>query len=262
VLDGVLNVVFYIPLGAAAFLALQRGAIAFTAAVVFGTLVSFSVEWVQLSIPTRFGNLTDLFCNSVGTLVGVTGAMIASSRSVAPRLRALHAPGILLVGLWTLWQASALLLHRSWSITDAGHEMVGLLLLVVLAARRRFPAKRFLLISMALWIWLVAEGLRPMNFEGPAQPFGWLPFESWFVGAPEAYYGTFFMKLFFYTAILWVERKAGMGWIRALLAPGAILFATELAQRYLPGRTPEITDVVLLGAGAMLLQLADSLGGI
>ena len=35
------------------------------------------------------------------------------------------------------------------------------------------------------------------------------------------------------------------------------LFAGELAQCYLPGRTPEITDVFLLGAGAVLLKLAE-----
>jgi VanZ family protein len=45
-----------------------------------------------------------------------------------------------------------------------------------------------------------------------------------------------------------------------VLVPGAILFGSELAQRYLPGRTPEITDVVMLGAGAVLIHLAEPLG--
>jgi VanZ family protein len=56
---------------------------------------------------------------------------------------------------------------------------------------------------------------------------------------------------------LWVERSAGARWIWALAAPGTILFAGELAQRYLPGRTPELTDLVLLTAGAVLLNLAE-----
>ena len=41
------------------------------------------------------------------------------------------------------------------------------------------------------------------------------------------------------------------------MAPGVILFAGELAQCYLPGRTPEITDVILLAAGAVLLKVAE-----
>jgi hypothetical protein len=41
------------------------------------------------------------------------------------------------------------------------------------------------------------------------------------------------------------------------LPPGAILFAGELAPRYLPGGTPEITDLALLPAGRVLLCLAE-----
>jgi hypothetical protein len=104
---------------------------------------------------------------------------------------------------------------------------------------------------------LIADELRPFQFQGPPQQFWWLPFESWFQGAPESYYGIFFGKLFLYTAILWVERRAGIRWTWALAVPGAILFGGELAQRYLPGRTPEATDLVLLAAGAFLLHLAD-----
>lgn len=251
ILDAFLNIVFYMPLGAAAFLSFRRRAVGFTAAVVFGTLISFSVEWAQLFIPGRFGNLTDLTCNSLGTLVGSACAFIATLAPLASRLRVLHSPAILLLGLWALWQAF-MFLPRYGPAIDVSHELVGLLILALLATRRRFPIAAILLL-----IWLAADELRPFQFRGPAQPFWWLPFESWFAGALESYYGTFFGKLFFYTAILWAERSSGMRWIWALVGPGAILFAGELAQRYLPGRTPEITDVVLLLAGAVLLNLAE-----
>jgi VanZ family protein len=251
ILDAGLNLVFYIPLGAAAFLSLRRGAFAFVAAVAFGTLVSFTVEWTQLSIPTRFGNLTDLFCNSVGTLLGAALAFVATSPPVGLRLRALYSPGVLLLGLWAVWQAFTFL-PRYQSTFDIKHEIVGLLVLALLAARRQFRVAAVLLL-----IWLALDELRPFHFHGSAQQFWWLPFESWFVGAAESYYGIIFGKLFLYTAILWVERNTGMRWIWALAAPGAILLAGELAQRYLPGRTPEITDLALLAAGAVLLHLAE-----
>ncbi len=48
-----------------------------------------------------------------------------------------------------------------------------------------------------------------------------------------------------------------MRWIWALVAPGAILLAGELTQCYLPGRTPETTDLFLLAAGAVLLYLTE-----
>ena len=251
ILDAFLNVVFYIPLGAAAFLSFRRRAVGFIAALVFGALVSFTVEWAQLSIPGRFGNLTDLTCNSLGTLAGIAAAFIANTPPLASRTRVFHSPSILLLGLWALWQAFMFLPQYGPAI-DISHELVGLLILVLLAARRRFPVAAILLL-----IWLAVDELRPFQFRGPPQPFWWLPFESWFVGALESYYGTFFGKLFFYAAILWAERSSGMRWIWALVAPGAILFAGELTQCFLPGRTPETTDVVLLLAGAVLLNLAE-----
>jgi VanZ family protein len=252
-LDAVLNLVFYMPLGAAAFLSLRRGVVAFIAALAFGIVVSFTVEWLQLSIPTRFGNLTDLLSNSVGTLLGVIAALVATSPRLAWGWRVLHSSRVLLVGLWTIWQAFMFLLPRGRSSIDAGHEIVGLLVLALVATPRRVPATVPLLLA-----WLAFEELRPFRFQGPPQQFGWLPFASWFEGAPEAFYGTIFGKIFLYTAVLWTERKAGSRWIPALAAPATILLAGELAQRYLPGRTPEMTDVVLLGAGAVLLYLAES----
>ena len=96
ILDAVLNLVFYVPLGAAAFLSLRRRrGFAFLSAMAFGTFVSLAVEWAQLSIPTRFGNLTDLTCNSLGTLLGIVVALAATSYPLASRRRALHSPGVL-----------------------------------------------------------------------------------------------------------------------------------------------------------------------
>jgi VanZ family protein len=253
ILDAVLNLVFYMPLGAAAFLSLRRGAVAFIAAVAFGIVVSFTVEWLQLSIPTRFGNLTDLLSNSVGTLLGVAAALVATSPPLASGRRVLHSSRALLVGLWTIWQAFMFFLPRGRSSIDIGHEIAGLLVLALLATPRRVPAAVFLLLA-----WLAIDELRPFQFQGPPQQFGWLPFVAWFEGAPEAFYGTIFGKLFLYTAILWAERRVGIRWMWALAVPGAILFAGELAQRYLPGRTPETTDLVLLAGGAVLLSLTES----
>ncbi len=251
-LDAVLNVVFYIPLGASAFASLRRrSAVAFVAALALGTLVSFAVEQAQLSIPTRFGNLTDLFFNSLGTLLGAVLAFVATRPPFASRLRLLYSPGVLLLGLWAVWQAFTFL-PRYQSTFDIRHEIVGFLVLALLAVRRQFRVAAVLLL-----IWLALDELQPFHFHGPAQRFWWLPFESWFVGALESYYGIIFGKLFLYTAILWAERSAGMRWVWALAAPGAILFTCELAQRYLPGRTPEITDLILLAAGAVMLYLVE-----
>ena len=258
ILDAFLNVVFYMPLGAAAFVSLRPRlsdkrlvAGAAIGALAFGTLVSLAVELTQLSIPTRSGNLTDLVSDSAGTLLGIAVVIVATSPPLASRLRVLYSPSVLLLGLWAVWQAF-LFLPRYGPAIDVSHVIVGLVLLALGIFRWRNRAAVPLLL-----IWLVIEELRPFHFQSPPQPFWWLPFESWFVGAPDTYYGTFFGKLFLYTAILCVERTSGMRWIWAFVAPGAILAAGEFAQRYLPGRTPESTDLFLLAAGAVLLYLTE-----
>ncbi len=252
ILDAFLNVVFYMPLGAAAFVLLRRkGKMALVAALAFGTLVSFIVEWAQLWIPRRVSSWNDLLSNSAGTLLGAMVAFVISGPILAPRLRALNSPSVLLLGLWAVWQAFLFLPQFGPSI-DFSHEIVGVLILTLLLTARKIRVAAPLLL-----IWLIVEELRPFQFRGPAQPFGWLPFEGWFAGSFDAYYGILFGKLFLYTGILWVERRAGIRWIWTLAAPGVILTAGEFAQTYLPGRTPEITDLVLLIAGAVLLRVAE-----
>jgi VanZ family protein len=251
ILDAFLNLVFYLPLGAAAFASIRRGAAALVAAVALGTLVSFTVEWTQLFIPTRVGNLTDLVCNSGGSVLGAAVAYVLTSRRLPPRLRALSSPSVLLIGLWAVWQAF-LFLPRYGPVVDVSHVMVGMVVLTLGVLPRKIPFSAALLL-----LWLAYEELRPFHFQIPPQPFLWLPFESWFLGAPDSYYGIFWGKFFLYTSILRIELKSGMAWIWALVAPGTILFAGELAQCYLPGRTPESTDLFLLAAGAVLLNLTE-----
>ena len=248
VLDAVLNVVFYMPLGAAAFLTLRRRPSALGIAGVLGGLVSFSVEWMQLSIPTRVGNQVDLLTNTIGSLLGAVLALVATSPPVASRLTVYRPPGPLLVGLWAIWQGFRFLLPRSWTAIDISHQIVGLLILLLLRLRGvcRVAAPLFL-------AWLAFEELRPFHFHGSPQAFGWLPFIGWFAGASESYYGVIFGKLFFYTAIVWILRESKLRWSWAVAIPAFILAAGETAQRYLPGRTPESTDLALLAAGAFLL---------
>jgi len=150
-----------------------------------------------------------------------------------------------------VWQAF-LFLPRYGPPTEISQVMAGLLTLVVIALPWRHWA-----IAVVLLAWLAIGELQPYQFVTPPQPFLWLPFESWFTGAADSYYGILFWKLFFFTAILWMERRARIGWIWALAAPGLILALGEFAQCYLPGRTPETTDLVLLAIGAVLLNLAE-----
>jgi VanZ family protein len=248
ILDAVLNVVFYMPLGAAAFLTLRRIPSALAVAAALGGLVSLSVEWMQLSIPTRVGNLADLLTNTIGALLGAVVALMATSPPVASVLEVFESPGPLIVGLWAIWQGFRFLLPRTWSAIDIVQECIGLLILLLLRFRGMCRIAAPILLA-----WLAFEELRPFHFHESPQAFGWLPFISWFAGASESYYGVIFGKLFFYTSIVWILRESKMRWLWAVAIPALVLAAGEAAQRYLPGRTPESTDLVLLAAGGFIL---------
>ena len=120
------------------------------------------------------------------------------------------------------------------------------------AARLAMTAR---VLAVVLPLWLCFEELRPFRFSGPPMEFSLLPFATWFDGTGASYYPVIFQKLFFYTATPWLLYRAKWPAWRAVGVPLGILILGELAQRYLPGRTPEVTDPLLLLAGWTLVVL-------
>ncbi|MEP6963245.1 MAG: VanZ family protein, partial [Acidobacteriota bacterium] len=111
-IDTILNVFFYIPLGAAGFLAIGRGVPACLASVAIGTSFSLLIEWLQLWTPSRYGNLRDLAANSLGAVLGAGAAYLVQSylpefqaKIGVKRIRPLPAVAWLMLVLWMFWHA-------------------------------------------------------------------------------------------------------------------------------------------------------------
>jgi len=126
------------------------------------------------------------------------------------------------------------------------------------AARFVPPPQYWLAGSVCLWL-LVRE-LYPFHFQTTPGSFSWVPFESLFNNPRESYYQTIFGKLFLYLAAIWSVRTSGFSWLRAGLIPFAIAAAGEFLQQYLPGRTPEMTEPVLVAIAFILMRAAASVG--
>lgn len=125
-------------------------------------------------------------------------------------------------------------------------------------------------VSVALWVaipetarrraaaWLMAiavvvRELAPFRFSPHAAAFSWVPFQATFHAERQGAAVVLAGKAFAYGATLWLLRRSGMPRWAAGLSVTAGLLALELAQRYIPGRTPEITDAVVAALAGFLL---------
>jgi hypothetical protein len=122
-------------------------------------------------------------------------------------------------------------------------------------ASARFKGRTVDVVGWALPAWLVIEEFRPFALREPVA-FALAPFSTWYESGSGAFYSVLFGKLFLYTATVWCLEKRGLRWWKAAGIPALILAVGEIAQRWIAGRTPESTDVVLVAAGAILLKLA------
>jgi VanZ family protein len=105
--------------------------------------------------------------------------------------------------------------------------------------------------------YLLYRQLAPFTFSAAASGFGWIPFEWLVTGDRDSAVRILASKLFWYGALIWQLTQSGVRWAVSSFAVIAILLVTEWIQRWLPGRTPELTDPAL-AAIAAAIQRAQS----
>jgi VanZ family protein len=118
-------------------------------------------------------------------------------------------------------------------------------------SNRQCTAALFLLLGSAV----IIERLQPFQFQSVARDFGWLPFRSLMGGSIAVNVMAFFEKSFLYGSLLYLFTEAGGRLRTGVLIVGLAVFATSWTQSYLPGRSAEITDlmITLLIAGGFAL---------
>ena len=105
--DIVVNISLYIPLGFVAQLVLRKSRAALFGPVLLGLLLSTAVELAQLYEPARDTNLVDVTTNVIGSILGVTMAVLFEriarpEPSRAPRMPA-DRGALMLVFCWAAW---------------------------------------------------------------------------------------------------------------------------------------------------------------
>lgn len=102
---------------------------------------------------------------------------------------------------------------------------------------------------------IVIQGLEPFQFSASPHSFGWTPFLGFMQGSVEVNIRSFFEKVFSYGALLWLTARAGCKFVLAASLTGGLVLCLRLGQVFLPGRSGEITDVIMLLMLAVVMKL-------
>ncbi len=111
------------------------------------------------------------------------------------------------------------------------------------------------LLAFCLAALLVADGLRPFEFRLGQDPFSWVPFADSLVRYRSTNLPAMLERCFTYGALVWLLARSGRAPLSATALAGSIVLAVEVLQTWLPGRTADITDPLLVVAAGGLLAL-------
>jgi glycopeptide antibiotics resistance protein len=104
-----------------------------------------------------------------------------------------------------------------------------------------------------IWILLLIAALGPFTFTDNAQSFHWIPFAGFLEAGSEHGYVSFILKLYIYTGTFWLAVLGGMRLKNAVIILLYVTTLSEYLQRYLPGRTPEITELLMVLISALVV---------
>jgi hypothetical protein len=114
------------------------------------------------------------------------------------------------------------------------------------------------IVAAALAVLIVAAALEPFQFLPDPRPFGWIPFRGLMGGSTTVNILAMFEKTVMYGSMVWLLEKCGPPLPVAAAVTSLAVLVLRLLQTYVPGRSAEITDslLVLLLAGLMALLRA------
>ena len=255
--DIAVNVLLYLPAGMFAFFALDRFGyrrMRWVLPGLIGFAVSSSIEMLQVFDRTRVPSLLDVLDNTLGSVAGLLLGYVLRSSFTGATLLVLYWLGFQLSALFAMLAGKRSYPHWTALVLAAWVLVLYMLSVSGKAVHRAWVAW---CLAAGFLVLLLASGLAPYHLQAHGTAFHWIPFHAmfqadWIVGLP-----IFLEKSFYYGAAIWLLHRAGVGFAAATTFVAAVLAFIEVTQRFLPGRTPEITDpviAVILGCMLWLIE--------
>ena len=179
---------------------------------------------------------------------------------------------------FALWLAAAALLEALVGI-ERSRSVIAMLLAFVLAARLViegtglsaselaggilaalawifvFSRLRVTVVTALFVIFVILEALRPFHFLAAPRAFHWVPFIGFIAGSREGASRVFLEKTFIYGTLVWLLARAGCSYLLATISAATLVLSLRLTQVYLPGRSAEIGDAVMVVILAAVMAL-------
>ena len=146
--------------------------------------------------------------------------------------------------------------YLTGNIWDRQEMLGGALALVLWTAIPSRWKHRARLIAMVFAVFIAVEALSPFHFSSHAARFGLLPFRSMIHASRENLVATTFSKVFMYGTLVWLGVRTGWTLRKATITAAVFVLVLRIAQVYIPGRSAEITDAILV------LLLAGGIHGV
>jgi VanZ family protein len=122
----------------------------------------------------------------------------------------------------------------------------------------RLRSGKFVLLASVFAAMIAIDRLQPFRFEAAPHAFGWVPFGSFMRGSIAVDIQAFCQKFYEYGGLIWLLHRGGMRLRAGTLLTASLLLATSFAERWLPGRSAEITDAIMaLILGGMFAVLRE-----
>jgi VanZ family protein len=131
----------------------------------------------------------------------------------------------------------------------------GALAVLVWTALLVWLPRRGALVALLFTAMVILQALEPFRIQWPAHHFQWIPFYGFLHGSIAVNVTSFFEKAFTYGALVWLAVRAGLSFRSAVWGGAALVFFLRLCQIYVPRRSAEITDVLILLAMAGLMKV-------
>jgi VanZ family protein len=102
---------------------------------------------------------------------------------------------------------------------------------------------------------LLVAGLAPFTFSGPPQPVNWMPFAALADARVDDLYLSSLERLFVGIGAVWMASGSALGLGLGTLTLLGITATCEFAQRWIVGRVPDSTDLVVMVLATILLRV-------